>query len=132
MTRIDPRTFLRFLWSGWALLWLLGAVWSARTVARESAASRVAYSAVTVRERHGLVLAGPYAVTRHPIYTGLLCAMVGTALTLDRLAGVAGFALVTAGVVAKVRLEERLLLSHFGDAYQAYRAEVPALIPRPW
>src|SRR5262245_5554122 len=133
MTRIDPRTFLRFLWSGWALLWLLGAVWSARTVARESAASRVAYSAlmaigsllvffgwdwgvlagqlfptapwiawlgvaltviglgftvwarvqlgrfwsgsVTLKEGHRLVRSGPYAVTRHPIYTGLLCAV---------------------------------------------------------
>ena len=87
---------------------------------------------VTLKEGHELVRSGPYAVTRHPIYTGLLLAMIGTALTRGTLASVLGLFLLTAGMVAKIRLEEQLLLSHFGELYQSYRAQVPALIPRPW
>ena len=87
---------------------------------------------VTLKEGHELVRSGPYAVTRHPIYTGLLLALIGTWLTRETLAGILGLTLVILGIVLKVRLEERLLLSHFGDAYREYRARVPALIPRPW
>jgi protein-S-isoprenylcysteine O-methyltransferase Ste14 len=85
---------------------------------------------VTLKEDHALIRNGPYARTRHPIYTGLLLALVGTALTRDSVAGVLGFALILAGIVVKLRQEERLLLGHFGPAYETYRAEVPALIPR--
>ncbi len=43
-----------------------------------------------------------------------------------------GFALILAGLLIKIRQEERLLAGHFGSAYAAYRAEVPALVPRIW
>lgn len=109
-------TAIGFGFSGWARI-QIGRNWS---------------GTVTLKEGHELVRSGPYAVTRHPIYTGLLLAMVGTALTHDTLASVLGTVVLTAGVVAKARLEEKLLLSHFGDAYRDYRARVPALIPRPW
>ena len=56
--------------------------------------------------------------------------MTGTALARDSLAGLLGLALLLAGFVVKLRQEEQLLLERFGPAYQAYRAEVPALIPR--
>ena len=78
----------------------------------------------------GLRTDGPYAVTRHPIYTGLLGMMLGTAL----LGGLGQWiALVLAGLVVavlKIRSEERLLVATFPDAYDAYRAQVPALLPR--
>lgn len=77
-----------------------------------------------------MIRGGPYALTRHPIYTGLLLALAGTALARDSLAAVLGLALLVAGFVVKLRQEERLLLERFGRAYQTYRAEVPALIPR--
>ena len=72
---------------------------------------------------------GPYAITRHPIYTGLLGMLLGSAL----LGGLGRWiVLVAAGLIVavlKIRSEERLLLATFPDAYSAYRERVPGLIP---
>ena len=72
---------------------------------------------------------GPYAVTRHPIYTGLLGMIVGTAL----LAGLGQAILaVVAGLIVfsvNIHAEERLLLANFPDDYPAYRKRVPQLVP---
>ncbi|HST07498.1 MAG TPA: isoprenylcysteine carboxylmethyltransferase family protein, partial [Gemmatimonadaceae bacterium] len=88
--------------------------------------------AVTLKQEHAIVRTGPYAITRHPIYTGLLLALAGTVLVRNDIEGLVGCALIAIGVVIKVRREEGLLTHHFGDAYVAYRAEVPRLVPRPW
>ncbi len=85
---------------------------------------------VTFKTGHRIVRSGPYAITRHPIYTGLLLALLATALARATWTGFAGFAIMLAGFRLKIRQEETLLTSHFGDAYRAYRAEVPALVPR--
>lgn len=78
----------------------------------------------------GLRTDGPYAITRHPIYSGLLGMLLGSAL----LGGLGQWiALVAAGLVVaelKIRSEERLLLATFPDAYPAYRERVPQLIPK--
>jgi protein-S-isoprenylcysteine O-methyltransferase Ste14 len=78
----------------------------------------------------GLRTDGPYAITRHPIYTGLLGLMLGTAI----LGGLGQWiALVLAGLIVaglKIEAEERLLLATFPDAYRAYRDRVPRLLPR--
>jgi protein-S-isoprenylcysteine O-methyltransferase Ste14 len=72
---------------------------------------------------------GPYAVTRHPIYTGLLGMILGTAL----LAGLGQAILaVVAGLIVflvKIHAEERLLLLNFPEEYPAYRRRVPQLVP---
>ena len=72
---------------------------------------------------------GPYAVTRHPIYTGLLGMLVGSAL----LAGLGqSILLVVAGLIlfeTKIYAEERLLLTVFPDEYPRYRERVPQLFP---
>jgi protein-S-isoprenylcysteine O-methyltransferase Ste14 len=77
----------------------------------------------------GLRTDGPYAITRHPIYTGLLGMLLGSAL----LGGLGqSMVLVPAGLLVfglKIRAEERLLLATFPDAYAAYRSRVPQLIP---
>ena len=72
---------------------------------------------------------GPYAVTRHPIYTGLLGMIVGTALLAGL--GQAILAVVACLIVfsVKIHAEERLLLANFPDEYPAYRQRVPQLIP---
>jgi protein-S-isoprenylcysteine O-methyltransferase Ste14 len=85
---------------------------------------------VTLKADHALIRTGPYALTRNPIYTGLLLALIGSALTRDSLAGLIGLGFLLAGLLVKIRQEERLLLEHFGPAFEAYRGEVPALIPR--
>ncbi len=79
----------------------------------------------TVKENHTLICRGPYAVVRHPIYTGLLLAYIGTALALWPTAG--SLTLLAAFLLAgwiKSRQEEKLMESQFPDAYPAYRKKV--------
>lgn len=83
----------------------------------------------TVKEGHELVVRGPYALARHPIYTGLLLAAVGTALGTDRTRCVLGLVLIAIGFMIKMSQEERLMMQTFPEAYPAYRARVKALIP---
>jgi protein-S-isoprenylcysteine O-methyltransferase Ste14 len=87
---------------------------------------------VTLKEEHQIIKTGPYTITRHPIYTGMLLALLGTVLVRDTLGALIGCAFIATGFVLKLRQEERMLIEHFGDDYRVYRGQVPALIPRPW
>jgi protein-S-isoprenylcysteine O-methyltransferase Ste14 len=81
---------------------------------------------------HELVQTGPYALVRHPIYSGLLLAIVGTALTLGRLGS---YVAVVTGLVAlliRIELEERLMRQQFGEAHRAYRQRTWKRIPFVW
>lgn len=84
---------------------------------------------VQVKADHELVRSGPYRWVRHPIYTGLLTAFLGSALALDQWLGVLAFVIVLAGLWYKVGLEERWMIETFGDAYRDYRKHSKALIP---
>ncbi len=85
--------------------------------------------AVTLKEDHELVRTGPYRLVRHPIYTGMLLAVAGTACAIGQVRGVLGFALAFYALWHKSRIEERLMIDTFGDAYRRYRTEVKGLIP---
>jgi protein-S-isoprenylcysteine O-methyltransferase Ste14 len=85
---------------------------------------------VTIKHDHQLVTSGPYALTRHPIYSGLLLAFLGSALARGEWRGVLALALVAAAFWRKVRHEERWLKEEFGDAYTRYRERVAALVPK--
>ena len=84
---------------------------------------------VTVKQDHELVRSGPYRWVRHPIYTGLLIAFAGTAISRGEWRGVLAVAVVFAALWRKLRLEERWMLETFGAAYLRYRGDVKALIP---
>jgi protein-S-isoprenylcysteine O-methyltransferase Ste14 len=85
--------------------------------------------AVTIKDGHELVTSGPYALVRHPIYTGLLLAFLGSAVALGDWRGALAFALAAGALWRKLRLEERWMREQFGDAYQAYSQRVAALVP---
>jgi protein-S-isoprenylcysteine O-methyltransferase Ste14 len=85
---------------------------------------------VTIKREHDLVQTGPYAWVRHPIYTGLLLAFVGSAVARGNVQGLVGFAIITLGLIRKLRIEERWMRETFGEAYATYCARVPALVPR--
>ena len=102
--------------ASWARL-ILGRMWS---------------GGVTLKEQHVIVDRGPYALARHPIYTGILFALLGSALARDTVAGYLGFGITTVGLILKFRQEERLLLTHFGPAYEEYRGRVKGLSPLVW
>lgn len=85
-------------------------------------------AAVTVKEEHTLVRTGPYTYVRHPIYTGLLLAFLGTTIAIGEWYALIAFALAITSLVFKSRLEERRLRDMFPQ-YDQYRRESSALIP---
>jgi protein-S-isoprenylcysteine O-methyltransferase Ste14 len=85
---------------------------------------------VTLKHDHALIQHGPYAWTRHPIYTGLLLAMLGTAIAMDEPRGVLALIVITVAFLRKLRTEEAFMRAAFGGAYDAYAQRVGALVPR--
>ncbi len=84
----------------------------------------------TIKEGHELVCNGPYAFVRHPIYTGLLIAALGTAIAFGQVRNLVALPLLMLGFWLKLRSEERLLLQTFGVKYSAYQQAVKsAIIP---
>jgi protein-S-isoprenylcysteine O-methyltransferase Ste14 len=116
-------------WIGW-IAFLLAALGFALTWWARINLGRFWSGAVTLKAEHALIRSGPYALTRHPIYTGLLLALLATALDRNSLAGLLGLGLILLGLVLKLRQEEQFLKGKFGTAYDAYKKDVPALIPR--
>jgi protein-S-isoprenylcysteine O-methyltransferase Ste14 len=98
-------------------------VWARRTLGRNWSGR------VTLKEDHELIRGGPYRLVRHPIYTGLLLALLGTAIAFGQWRDLIALGLITLAVLHKMRVEERFLAESFPPDYARYRAEVPALIP---
>ena len=97
----------------WARL-KLGVMWSA---------------APTVKEHHVLQTGGPYRLSRHPIYTGILGMLLGSLLLAGAGRWIVPFPVFLVLFEIKIRIEERLMLAEFPGDYQRYRERVPQLIP---
>ena len=97
----------------WARL-ILGSNWS---------------GAVTIKHDHTLIQSGPYRIVRHPIYTGLLIALLGSALQYSYLRSLLGVLLIGFGFWLKSLFEEQFMAQRFGNEYLIYRQQVCALIP---
>ena len=101
-----------FMW--WARLHL-GRLWSA---------------SVTRKADHHVIDTGPYAVVRHPIYTGLLLAIAATVFVRATAETLAGAAILATGIYVKARTEEAFLRDQLGaETYDAYARRVPMLVP---
>lgn len=82
---------------------------------------------------HQLCTSGPFALVRHPIYAALDLLALGTALCLPTPLVLAATLLLVAGGWLRARVEERVLLGAFGDAYRSYIARVRGrFLPRLW
>jgi protein-S-isoprenylcysteine O-methyltransferase Ste14 len=110
---------LIFCLGGWAvMIWaraVLGGNWSA---------------AVMLKQGHELVRRGPYAVVRHPLYTGMVMALAGTALIDGRIRSAVGVIVMTGLLKLKSEDEERWMRHAFGVEYDRYCQATGALIPR--
>ena len=84
---------------------------------------------VTFKEGHELIVAGPYALARHPIYTGLIAMALGTAVNYGRPIGFALLCAICGALWWKARQEEQVMSSHFPDAYREYKTRVHAILP---
>lgn len=81
-----------------------------------------------VKEDHALVQSGPYRRVRHPIYTGMLLAFLGTAVAVGEWRGLVGLVLALVSFLLKSRLEEARMGETFPE-YAEYRRHTAALIP---
>jgi len=86
-------------------------------------------SRVTVMKDHCLIRQGPYRFVRHPIYSGLLLAMAGTAIGFGRVSCLFGLPLAFLAFWIKARTEEEFMISEFGAQYTRYQKEVKAFLP---
>ena len=122
--RFLPRGVWCF-WSGAAVTagGLLFSVWARRHLGANWS------QAVTLKQDHELITSGPYALVRHPIYTGLLLGFVGSAVALGEWRGLLAVALVFAVLWHKLRLEEKWMRAQFGEPYAIYSRRVRALVP---
>ncbi|WP_329741776.1 isoprenylcysteine carboxylmethyltransferase family protein [Dyella sp. A6] len=84
---------------------------------------------VQVKQDHELVQQGPYRWVRHPIYTGMLLGLAGTALALGQWRDLLALALVAGSFWYKLRHEERWMREVFGAVYEDYMRRTKALIP---
>lgn len=102
---------------------LLFAVWARRHLGSNWSRS------VTIKQDHELITSGPYALVRHPIYTGILTGFLGTAIALSQVRGFIAFILVFLVIWAKLRMEEQWMHSQFGETYTTYVSQTAALVP---
>jgi len=84
---------------------------------------------VTIKQDHALVSSGPYAIVRHPLYAGVLLAMLGTAIFFGQIRGFIAVCLTFGGWWLKSRTEEEFMVEQFGASYRRYQERVKALIP---
>jgi protein-S-isoprenylcysteine O-methyltransferase Ste14 len=124
-TEVIPETLLQ-AWLGAAMtcagvafaIWArvhIGSYWSAT---------------VALKADHQLIRSGPYARIRHPIYTGVLLAIAGSAVASDTYGGLLAVAIYTVGFWVKARKEEALLAGEFGPAFEEHRRQTGFLLPR--
>jgi protein-S-isoprenylcysteine O-methyltransferase Ste14 len=107
-------TMLGLLFSVWARL-ALGSNWS---------------GTVTIKANHQLIRRGPYRFIRHPIYTGMLTALLATATTQQLVSGVLGFAVIFFALYRKAQREESFLSQEFGDAFAEHQRHTGMFLPR--
>lgn len=119
-----------FGWQGWSWLGLVAetaglalAVWARQTLGKNWTGR------ITTGGTQELIIRGPYRVVRHPIYSGGLLAVLGTAIVIGEPRALLGFLLFLAGLLIKLRREEAALRKHFGSAYEDYARQVAGLVP---
>ncbi len=87
-------------------------------------------SAVTIKVEHELIRTGPYAWVRHPIYSGIILGMIGTALSRPAPRALLAVVLFWIAFSIKRRMEEVFMRKTFGPDYEDYSRSTGALIPR--
>ena len=95
--------------------WHLGENWSAT---------------VTLKEGHELIRSGPYRYMRHPIYSGMLLAFVGTALALGEYRALISVAIVLVAFYTKAKKEELFLTQEFGEKFREHSRRTGMFLPK--
>jgi protein-S-isoprenylcysteine O-methyltransferase Ste14 len=100
------------------------AIWARRHLGKNWSAE------VTIREEHKLIRSGPYKYIRHPIYTGLLAAVLGTAIVVSEYRALVSLAIFVIGWTLKAKKEEAFLAREFGPAFEEHKRLTGFFLPR--
>ena len=103
------------------------AIWARLTLGRNWSGT-----VMQVKSDHRLVTTGPYAIVRHPIYTGFLAAFLGSALTRGTATAYLALVCATGALLIRVNLEDGLMRSEFGAEHEAWRKRTRMIIPFVW
>ncbi len=86
-------------------------------------------STLVTREEHQLMTHGVYRLARHPLYFGVLIVILGVPVYPPSLYGFLILSLLIPIFLFRIKMEEEMLIEHFGDEYQTYRKTTKKLIP---
>jgi protein-S-isoprenylcysteine O-methyltransferase Ste14 len=100
------------------------AIWARRHIGKNWSGT------VTIKQEHELIRTGPYAHIRHPIYTGILLAVAGTAIAIGEYRAIVALAVIGIGFVVKAKREESFLATQFGPAFDEHRRQTGFFLPR--
>jgi protein-S-isoprenylcysteine O-methyltransferase Ste14 len=99
------------------------AIWARNHLGRNWSAE------VTIREEHKLIRTGPYKYIRHPIYTGLLTAVLGTAIVVSEYRAIVAFGVFLIGWARKAKKEESFIAQEFGPAFEEHKRLTGFFLP---
>jgi protein-S-isoprenylcysteine O-methyltransferase Ste14 len=85
---------------------------------------------VTLKEGHELIRTGPYRNIRHPIYTGILIAFLGTALVNGQVRGLIALGIIWVSFLIKARREEIFLAQEFGPKFEEHTRHTGMFLPK--
>jgi protein-S-isoprenylcysteine O-methyltransferase Ste14 len=102
------------------------AIWARVTLGRNWSGT------VTIKQDHELIRTGPYALVRHPIYTGIMFAVLGTAIFDGEIRSIILIVATFSLLIHKMRMEEQFMTEQFGSGYTNYRQNTKALVPFVW
>ena len=100
------------------------AIWARRHLGENWSAT------VTLKKDHELIRSGPYRRIRHPIYTGMLLSMFGTAMIRAEVCGFIALAIALIAFYFKARKEERYLIVEFGPKFAEHKTQTGMFLPR--
>jgi protein-S-isoprenylcysteine O-methyltransferase Ste14 len=121
---VPDRRSIDWLGAWLALVGVLFAIWARMTIGKEWSGE------VQIKQGHQLIRSGPYAHIRHPIYTGLLIAVSGTALAAGEYRALLGVMVICIGFARKAKKEESFLAARFGPAFDEHRRQTGFFLPR--
>ena len=128
---LSPRFLPRAQWIAWLGVGIQTASLALAIWARRHLASHWS-GKITIKAGHELIRSGPYRLIRHPIYSAILGMFIGSAIVSGQVLALFGLIMAASAYRRKIRLEEANLKRAFGHAYDVYRCETGALIPRRW